>query len=120
MANHIVHWDLLVSDMERSKAFYSGIFDWRFDDSSFPGYTIIDVGEEGRGGGMMQSPSGTGGHALNAYFGVDDVDETLAKAAAGGAAVVVPKTEIPGIGFWGMFTDPDGIPMCLFQPEPRQ
>ena len=120
MGNAIVHWDLVVSDIERAKAFYGSLFDWDFDDSSFPGYTIVDVGEEGRGGGMMQLPPDAPGHALNTYFGVDDVEETLAKAGSAGATVVVGKTEIPGVGFWGMFIDPDGIPMCLFEPAPRQ
>lgn len=120
MGNPIVHWDLVVSDPEKSKAFYGSVFDWRFDDASFPGYTIIDIGEEGRGGGMMQRPPDAPGHSLNTYFGVDDVEATLAKAAAEGATVVIGKTEVPGIGCWGMFLDPDGIPMCLFEPAPRQ
>jgi len=118
MSNHIVHWELMVGDLERSKAFYGALFDWRFDESSFPGYTVIDVGEEGRGGGMMERPPDAPGFALNTYFGVEDVEATLAKAEAAGAKVVVPKTEIPGIGFWAMFLDLDGIPMCLFEPAP--
>lgn len=120
MGNPIVHWDLVVKDPEKSKAFYGSIFDWRFDDSSYPGYTIIDVGEEGRGGGMMQRPPEARGYSLNTYFGVDDVQTTLTTAAAGGATVLIGRTEIPGIGFWGMFLDPDGIPVCLFEPPPRQ
>jgi predicted enzyme related to lactoylglutathione lyase len=120
MGSPIVHWDLEVSDLQKAKAFYGGILDWRFDDSSFPGYTTIDVGEEGRGGGMMQRPPEVPGCALNIYFGTDDVEATLAKAAAGGATVLNGKTEIPGIGFWGMFLDPDGIPVCLFESAPRR
>ena len=34
-----------------------------------------------------------------------------------GATVLSPKTPIPGIGFWAMFADPDGIPIGLLQPE---
>lgn len=120
MGNPIVHWDLVVGDLEKAKAFYGSLFDWRFDDTSFPGYTIIDVGEEGRGGGMMQRPPEVPGHSLNTYFGVQDVEASLVTAAAEGATVLLGKTEIPGIGFWGMFLDPDGIPICLFEPAPGQ
>jgi predicted enzyme related to lactoylglutathione lyase len=48
------------------------------------------------------------------------VAATLAEAAARGATVLNGKTEIPGIGFWGMFLDPDGIPVCVFEPAPRR
>lgn len=120
MGNPIVHWELVVKDPDKAKAFYGSIFDWRFDESSFPGYTIIDVGEEGRGGGMMQRPPEAHGYSLNTYFGVDDVQTTLATAAAGGATVLIGRTEIPGIGFWGMLLDPDGIPVCLFEPASAQ
>ncbi|NLT35424.1 MAG: VOC family protein [Gaiellales bacterium] len=116
MVNPIVHWDLIVSDAKKAKAFYGALFDWRFDESTFPGYTVIDVGEEGRGGGMMQRPADAPGCSLNTYFGVDDIDGTLAKAVERGATVLVAKTEITGIGYWAMFLDPDGIPMSLFEP----
>ncbi len=119
MGNWIVHWDLVVDDVQKAKRFYGNVFDWGFDDEAFPGYTIVDVGEEGRGGGIMQRPPDAPGNALNSYFGVDDLDTTLAKAEAAGAQVVVPKTEIPGVGFWGMFIDPDGIPIALFEPLPQ-
>jgi len=115
MGNMLVHWELMVSDPEKSKAFYGKVFDWQFDDTSMPGYTGIEVGEEGRGGGLMQRPPDAPANALNTYFGVDDVEATLAKAAAAGAKVVVPKTEVPGIGYWAMFADPDGIPIGIFQ-----
>ena len=120
MGNPIVHWDLTVSDPEKAKAFYGSVFDWKFDDSSMPGYTIIDVGIEGRGGGMMQRPPEAPGHALNIYFGVDDAAEALAKAKGAGATLLAEKTEIPGIGWWGLFLDPDGIPICVFEPAPPQ
>ena len=55
--------------------------------------------------------------ALNTYFQVDDLESTLAKAMVPGATVLAPKTAIPGMGFWAMFADPDGIPIGLLQPE---
>ena len=32
MGNPIVHWELMVSDLEKGKAFYSAVFDWKFDE----------------------------------------------------------------------------------------
>jgi predicted enzyme related to lactoylglutathione lyase len=116
MGNPIVHFELMVGDPAKAKAFYSSIFDWEWDESSFPGYTAIKTGTE-PGGGMMAKPEMAPMCALNTYFGVEDVEATLAKAIAAGATVIAPKTPIPGIGHWAMFADPDGIPVAVFQME---
>jgi predicted enzyme related to lactoylglutathione lyase len=68
---------------------------------------------------MMAKPAQAPMCALNTYFAVDDIDTTLAKATAAGAAVIAPKMAIPGFGYWAMFADPDGIPVGIFQPEGR-
>ena len=118
MGNPIVHWELMVSDVTRAKAFYSSIFDWEWDETAFPGYPIIRTGAD-PGGGMMAKPEMAPMCALNTYFQVQDVEATLAKAIEAGATVVAPKTEVPGVGHWAMFADPDGIPIGLLQPAPR-
>ena len=114
MGNPIVHWELMVSDMQKAKAFYGAIFDWTIDETSMPGYGMINTGSEPPGG-MMATPPTAPVSSLNTYFGVDDVEATLTKALAAGATLIAPKTPIPGVGYWAMFADPDGIPIGLFQ-----
>jgi uncharacterized protein len=116
MGNPISHWELMVADLAKGKEFYSTIFDWEIDDSSYPDYSLIKTGAE-PGGGMMVKPDMAPSHALNTYFQVDDVDVTLAKAVAAGGTMIAPKTAIPGIGYWAMFADPDGIPIGILQGE---
>ena len=116
MGNPIVHWELMVNDLAKAKAFYSSLFDWEFDESSFPGYLIVKTGTD-PGGGMMAKPEMAPMCALNTYFAVADLDATLAKAAAAGATILVPKTPIEGVGHWAMFADPDGIPVGLLQGQ---
>ncbi len=116
MGNPVSHWELLVGDLAKGKEFYSTIFDWEFTESTFPGYSIIRTGAD-PDGGMMTKPDVSPTYALNTYFQVDDVEATLAKAVAAGATVIAPKTAIPGIGFWAMFSDPDGIPIGILQGE---
>lgn len=116
MGNPISHWELLVADLAKGKEFYSGIFDWEFDETTFPGYYLIKTGMD-PGGGMMAKTDAAPAYALNSYFGVDDIDETLAKAVAAGATIIVGKTPIPGMGSWAMFADPDGIPIGIVQGE---
>ena len=118
MGNPLVHFEFMVSDVSRSKEFYGKIFDWKFQHDDKMDYTMIDTGAE-PGGGIMKKPDGAPMFALTQYFHVDDIDETLKKAMAAGAGPGAPKMEIPTIGWWAMFMDPDGIPVMIFQALPK-
>lgn len=104
----------MVDDTAKTRAFYSRVFGWRFDDTRFPGYTSIDTGS-GVGGGLMTRPPGAPGAALHAYFQVDDIQQTLRSAVDAGGTVIVPKTEILPIGWFAMFLDPDQIPIGILE-----
>jgi len=112
MAGNLCHFELMVSDPKKSKAFYENVFGWLYDDSN-PGYTMVKAGE-GPQGGIMKKPSEAPGFALTVYFCVDDIDDTLEKAVDAGGTIVVPKQEIP-MGVWAMVTDPDGIPFGIYE-----
>lgn len=114
MSNHLCHWEFMVSDVKKARAFYGKVFGWKFDDSSMPGYTMINTGKE-PDGGMMAKPAEAPCCALSQYFLVDDIDKTLAKATKAGAKVAVPKTEIQNVGWFAMFLDPDGICVGIFK-----
>jgi predicted enzyme related to lactoylglutathione lyase len=119
MPNPICHWELMVNDVEKAKRFYGGVFRWRFDDAKYPGYTLIDTGE-GVGGGMIRKPPGAPMASLNTYFAVDDLDRTLRDVVESGGSVIVPRTEIPTVGWFAMFLDPDQIPIGVLQPLPME
>lgn len=116
MANPLCHWELMVQDVAKAKAFYAQVFDWRFDDARYPGYTLIDTGRE-PGGGMMARPASSPTTALNTYFQVDDIDRTLRQVAEAGGVIIVPRTEIPNVGWFAMFLDPDRIPIGVLQQK---
>ena len=114
MGNPLCHFEFMVSDVAKSKEFYGKIFDWKFEHDEKIDYTMIDTGQE-PGGGIMKKPDMAPMFALGQFFLVDSIDDTLSKAMAAGAGPGVPKTEIPTIGWWAMFMDPDGIPVMIFQ-----
>ena len=116
MPNPLCHFELMTEDPEKCKAFYGAVFDWKFDDASMPGYTLINTGTEPTGG-VFPKPAEAPGVCLSAYFQVDDIDATLAKATEGGGTVLVPKTPIPNVGHFAMFADPEGIPVGIMQPS---
>lgn len=114
MANPIVHWELMVGDVERAKAFYGRVFGWQFS-SYGPEYTMIETGTP-PGGGMMPKPASAPSAALNVYFEVADIERSLREVVEAGGTVVVPKTEIPP-GWFAMFVDPEGIAVGILQPR---
>jgi len=54
------------------------------------------------------------------YIGTDDIDASLAKVEAHGGKTVLPKTEIPGIGWFAIFTDQTGNRLALFTARDQQ
>lgn len=115
MSNSIIHWELMVSDPERAKAFYRRVFDWTFT-SVAPEYALIGTGRE-PGGGLMQRPPNVSMSSLNCYFEVDDLERTLRAAIEAGATVIVPRIEVPDVGAFAMFLDPERIPIGIMQKQ---
>ena len=115
MPNPLCHFELMTSDPKKCKAFYGAIFDWRFDDHSIAGYTLVNTGAEPTGG-MFAKPADAPDVCLNIYFHVDDLEATLDKATEHGATILVGKTAIPNVGHFAMITDPEGITIGLMQP----
>ena len=116
MPNPFVHIELQTQDLEKSKKFYAGMFDWKLEE--FPGmdYTIIEVGE-GTGGGMMKKPdSGIPDNWLP-YIMVADIAASTKKAQALGATICKEVTEVPDMGWFSVITDPTGATFGLWQPK---
>jgi predicted enzyme related to lactoylglutathione lyase len=120
MGNPFVHIELHSGDVKAAKKFYRGLFDWKLEDQKMgPGmvYTTIGVGK-GTAGGMM-AKSAEEPAAWLPYVLVDDVDKTVAKARKLGANLIVPGADIPGVGRFGIFLDPSGAAIGVFQAKRR-
>jgi uncharacterized protein len=116
MANPFIHVELQTNDLDKAKRFYMAMFDWKPEEFPAMDYTIIKVGE-GTGGGMMKNPvPGAPSHWL-AYVLVDDVAASTEKAKTLGATVCKDVTEVPGMGWFSVITDPTGAVVAMFQPK---
>lgn len=117
MANPFVHVELNTTDIDKAKAFYSGLFDWKLEDVPMPGgvYTMINVGS-GTGGGMMSHlPPGVPPHWL-AYVLVDDIEASTAKAKSLGATIILDVRDV-GAGWFSVISDPTGAVLGLWKPK---
>lgn len=117
MAHEIVHWELMGPDGGALVGFYEELFGWSGEPvPGFDGYHLVAAEQAGVGGAV-----GKGSEAMPAYLTVyvevDDVDEHLAKAQAAGATMVVPKTVVPGMVTFGLFSDPAGNLVGVVEAE---
>jgi len=124
MVDHtIVHFEIPADDVEKLRKFYSKLFGWKIEKTPGPiEYWMIEtvpVDEKGMpirpgvNGGMMkrQQPE----HKPVNYIAVESVDEYTKKIKALGGKVLVPKMEVPGIGWWALALDPEGNQFAILQ-----
>ncbi|MHC4947048.1 MAG: VOC family protein [Planctomycetota bacterium] len=115
--------EIMTRDVASAKKFYGELFGWTATDRDMGPmgtYTIFHRGEEMVAGCMaMEGPhfEGVPPHWLT-YLAVDDINASTDKAAAIGADVKVPPTEIPEVGHFSVIQDPAGAVVCFFQGLP--
>lgn len=114
-------WDELFStDIAKSTEYLEKVFGWTHDEMPMPegNYHLFKSGEEMVGGGMTMPPQmaeqNVPAHWAS-YIMVDDVDAYTEKATGLGAEVVMPPTDIPGIGRFSFIKDPQGAVVALFK-----
>jgi uncharacterized protein len=116
MANPFVHIELNTKNVDTSKKFYAGMFDWKIEEISGMDYSIINVGE-GTGGGIMKNPVPGGLDIWLPYILVDDVAASTKKAKSIGAVIAKDMTEVPDMGWFSVVIDPTGAPFGLWQAK---
>lgn len=122
-----VHFEIHASDPARAQAFYTAVFDWRFQQWGDIPYWVVLTGEEdepGVNGGLLprRGPEPTGDTAVNGYVmtvGVDDIDATIAAIEEAGGTVALPKDAMPGVGLLAYYKDTEGNIFGVLQPEPQ-
>jgi len=123
MDHTVVHFEIPADDVEKLRKFYSELFGWKIEKMPGPveywGIATVPVNEKGMperpgvNGGMMkrQNPE----HKPVNYIAVESVDDYVKKIEALGGRVIVPKMEVPGIGWWALALDPEGNQFAILQ-----
>lgn len=112
--------ELVTSDPERSGEFYTQLFGWErreVEAGPYGTYTIFHKDRRDVVG--MMSPvgeSGRYGNRWTAYVSVEDLNATIARAVAFGAAVIVGPDEVEGVGRACLLQDPTGALTPLMEP----
>src|SRR3984893_113940 len=113
-----VWYELMASDTEAAKSFYTKVGGWGTQDGSVPGmaYTMFTTGETPVGGLMAQPEDARKMGAPPSWIGyvaVDDVDATAERIKRLGGTVHVPPTDIPNVGRFSVVADPQSAVFAL-------
>jgi len=121
----IVHFEIGCQHPEKTTKFYGDLLGWTFA-SHGPAHMVSNLGMRPDGSKVSE---GIGGHInslghpphqyVTVYALVDDIEATLAKAVKLGGKVCVPKQEVPGMGWFAWFQDPEGNTLGLWTAMKR-
>ena len=114
----LTHIDIPADDLERAKRFYEEIFGW--DIAQLPDMPDFELFMSGPGdaGGGIGIRGKTAPQQARTYFLVDSIEDALAKAERLGGRIIVPRTEVPGHGFFAALTDSEGNEIGLWEHLP--
>lgn len=112
--NSIVHVEFHSNAPEKTKSFLKNVFGWKFEDTPQMNYSTFEP-PSAPGGGLQQAENMPAG--VLDYILAEDIENTLRKITSSGGGIVMPKTEIPGFGYFAVFQDPTGITLALYEAK---
>ncbi len=124
MVDHtVVHFEIPADDLKKLSQFYSKLFGWKIVKMPGPtqywGIQTVPVDKQGMllrngvNGGMIKRQNSE--HKPVNYIAVESVDEYNKKIEELGGRIVVPKMEVPGVGWWALALDPDGNSFAIME-----
>jgi predicted enzyme related to lactoylglutathione lyase len=128
MDHTIVHFEIPADEPERAAKFYRELFGWEItrwgeaaEGVEYWMVRTVPTGATGQptrpgvNGGLMRRMMP--GQAPVNYIGVASVDEFVRRAERLGAEVVVPKTPVPGMGWFAQLKDTEGNVFAIWQTD---
>jgi hypothetical protein len=116
----IYHFEIPAEDIERAKKFYTELFGWKIEKYPVPmEYWMItttnEKDEKSIDGGMMkrQNPQ----QPITVYIDVPSVDEYTAKIENLGGKVLLPKTAVPGVGYFAVCLDTENNCFAIWEND---
>ncbi len=117
----LVHFELNVKDVDKTKKFYENVFGWKIEKWDGPvDYWLIITGDEskpGIDGGLGQEEEGFP-KVVNT-IDVENVDAVVKRIESNGGEIVRPKHAVPGVGWLAYFKDAEGIVSGIMQEDPE-
>ena len=125
--SRVIHFEILSHDPKAMAEFYKKALGWKTRDSGIPGttYWLVTTGpakSAGIDGGLMgkdlPQPELNKQAVINTAQ-VPSLARTTGDIVKAGGKLVFGPHEIPGVGTFAYFTDPEGTMFGVLQPAPR-
>jgi hypothetical protein len=128
MDHTIVHFEIPSTNVAKLKTFYEGVFGWKIFKAPMGGTEywlihIVPTDEKGmlqkpgvNGGLFQKQPQQQGIKQVN-YITVDSIDNYATKVEKLGGKILVPKQQVPTVGWIAVAVDPEGNQFGRLQPE---
>jgi predicted enzyme related to lactoylglutathione lyase len=117
MGQPVVHFEFLSKDPAKLSAFYEKIFGWTVTHRPELNYRIVET-DAGAGinGGIVKPdrPEPWPGNTT-VYVAVDDLAAYRKRILAAGGKMLIEEQEVPGMGSFSLFADPEGRMMGLWR-----
>ncbi len=116
MGQPVVHWEFWSQDPQKVSDFYASVFDWQINHIQEMDYRLVETGGEGGiNGGIMKPKQGAWPGNMAFYIDVDTLEPFCEKIKAAGGKVLIERQEVPGVGAFSLFEDPEGRVLGLWQ-----
>jgi predicted enzyme related to lactoylglutathione lyase len=119
MGNPFVHMELSTGNVDVAKKFYKKLFDWKYEENKEMQYTMLSTGPKSVGGGITKIQMEGQPPAWLSYVEVASVKKTMAAAEKAGAKAVVPFMPIGEMGAIGVFIDPTGAALGIWEQNKK-
>jgi predicted enzyme related to lactoylglutathione lyase len=126
----VVHFEMPYEDRKRMAKFYKSAFGWQAqmlgeEMGSYVLATTIETNEKGPtrpgaiNGGFYPKRPDRPAQYPSIVIAVNDIKKAMGKVVKAGGTVLGVPMEIPGVGGYVSFVDPEGNRVSMLQPIPR-
>jgi uncharacterized protein len=119
--SRVIHFEIPAADPDRAIAFYGKAFGWKFDKWGGPmEYWMVTTGKDGTpgiNGGMLRKPGPVA--VTTNTIDVESVDKAVDAVVKAGGKLTMPKSPIPGVGYFAYCEDTEGNMFGVMQPDPN-
>lgn len=119
-SNPVIWFEIPATDLERATEFYQTVFAVELQITDVgPSRMALFPSEDGQAGaaGALAQRTGfepsTGGALV--FFTVSSIEDVIARATEAGGEILMPQTELPGLGYTANIGDTEGNQIALYQ-----